>query len=60
MKIIVTIAIYNRDRFQFSQNEFEFSTTEARDTAVDHYRSELFRKNIEAAGAFVKVDVYVK
>jgi hypothetical protein len=56
--LIVTIAIYGTTNFVVTQNEYEFSSVEALNRAKAHYGSDRFRRNIEAAGAFVKVDVY--
>jgi hypothetical protein len=57
-RIIVTIAIYGVQNFVVTQNEYSFELDTDRDAAAAHYASDAFRKNIEAAGAFVKVDVH--
>lgn len=57
-RLIVTIAIYGQANFVVNQNEYTFISEQAMVKAKAHYESDLFRKNIEAAGAFVKVDVY--
>lgn len=57
-RLIVTIAIYGTDNFVVTQNEYNFQSTAEKERAMKHYQSDLFRQNIEAAGAFVKVDVY--
>lgn len=57
-RIIVTIAIYGANNFVITQTEYEFQNSEELQRATLHYSGDLFRKNIEAGGAFVKVDVY--
>lgn len=57
-RLIVTIAIYGQSNFVVSQNEYTFNSQAELDRAQTHYSGDEFRKNIEAAGAFVKVDVY--
>lgn len=56
--LIITIAIYGQSNFVISQNEYTFSSIDELEKAQEHYSGDAFRKNIEAAGAFVKVDVH--
>ena len=56
--LIVTIAIYGKDNFTCTQNEYNFTSSAVCASAAKHYASEAFRRNIEAAGAFVKVDCF--
>lgn len=57
-RLIVTIAIYGQSNFVVTQNEYTYASPEELERAQAHYSGDEFRKNIEAAGAFVKVDVY--
>ena len=57
-RLIVTIAIYGQSNFVVTQQEYTFDDMDARLRAATHYNSDEFRRNIEAAGAFVKVDVF--
>lgn len=58
LRLIVTIAIYGADNFVTTQNEYSFNSQAVLNRAKEHFESDKFRHNIEAAGAFVKVDVY--
>jgi hypothetical protein len=56
--LIVTIAINGKDNFTCTQKEYTFKSAEDCLNAKTHYGSDKFCQNIEAAGAFAKVDCY--